>query len=366
MTAAAKDRKAPQLDLPSAVMPRVVSMPMAASTTIYAGTMVAKDASGNAVPASSSAALILVGKAEAQVDNSAGAAGAKRVEVRSGVFAFNNSGAGADLIAAANAFAYCYAVDDNVVALTDGGGTRPIAGVIYPFDPNNTTPVQVGVGVGFVVATNPSAPTPGGSTQFKARGAAFAANHSLTAFTVATNTDGITYVAGDVVLLTAQTTAKENGPYVVGTVATTAPLTRPDWWAPAAAIAPGQVIQVSEGTVFAGSEWKALCGKAKVVDTDDPVFYPRVCKGTVTIASGIKAVGVTQGLFIKSTTASSINVTRNTFNAGSTTTVGYQVAVADRTAGVAGTAAMTIRGCAAAGTTPTDDASTVDFLVVNW
>jgi hypothetical protein len=75
---------------------------------------------------------------------------------------------------------------------------------------------------------------------------------------------------------------------------------------------------------------------------------------------------VTQGLFIKSTSASAILVERNTFHAGSTTTVGYQVAVADRTAGVAGTAAMTIRGYAAAGTNPTDDASDVDFLVVNW
>lgn len=365
MTAAAKDRKAPQLDTPNAVMPRVVSMPVAASTTIYAGTMVAKDASGNAVPASSSAALILVGKAEAQVDNSAGAAGAKRVEVRSGVFAFNNSGAGADLIAAANAFAYCYAVDDNVVALTDGGGTRPIAGVIYPFDPNNTTPVQVGVGVGFVVPSNPSAPTPGGSPAFKARGAAFATNHSLTAFTVATNTDGITYVAGDVVLLTAQTTAKENGPYVVGTVATTAPLTRPDWWAPAAAITPGQTIQVSEGTVFAGSEWKALCGKAKVVDTDDPVFYPRVVKGTVTLSSGTKTLGVTQGLFLRSTTTSSILVTRNTLHT-STVSTGYYAPVASRTAGVAGTAAAVINSAVAAGTLDSTDASDVDFLVVNW
>jgi hypothetical protein len=366
MTATAVDRKAPQYGTPDAVVPYLINLPMAATTLIYAGTMVAADASGNAVGGSASTALKLAGRAEAHVDNSSGGAGALTINVKPGVFAFVNSAAGVDLIAAANVFSYCYVVDNQTVALTDGGGTRPIAGLIFPFDPNNPTAVQVGVGPGFTVPSNPNAPTPGGSTQFKARGAAFATNHSLTAFTVATNTDGITYVAGDVVLLTAQTTAKENGPYVVGTVATTAPLTRPDWWVAGSAIAPGQVIQVSEGTIFAGSEWKAFCGKAKVIDTDDPTFYPRVSKGTVTLASGTKVLGVTQGLFLRSTTTSAVMITRNTFHAGSTTTVTYDAPVANRTAGVAGTAALSIFGAVAAGTHPGDDASDVDFLVVNW
>jgi hypothetical protein len=165
MTAAQADRKAPQYGTPDSVLPYLINLPMASATTIYAGTMVAVDASGNAVPASASTALKLAGRAESQVVNS-GAAGAKTINVKPGVFAFNNSAAGVDLIAAANTFSYCYAVDDNVVALTDGGGTRPIAGMIFPFDPNNSSAVQVGVGPGFTTPSNPNAPTPGGSTQF--------------------------------------------------------------------------------------------------------------------------------------------------------------------------------------------------------
>lgn len=362
MTAATVDRKAPQNGTSKDVIPPLINLPMEASTLIYAGTMVASNAAGNAVPASASTALKLWGRAEQHVDNSAGAAGALRINVHPGVFAFVNSGAGADLIAAANVGAPCFAVDDNVVALTDGNGARPYAGIIFPFDPNNLTPVQVGVGPGFA----PSYPGAGGSSAFKARGVGFT-NHSLTAFTVATNTDGITYVAGDVVLLTAQTTAAENGPYVVGTVATTAPLSRPSWWGTGAGIAQGQEIQVGgEGTIFGGSSWKALCAKAKIVGTDDPVFYPRVCKGTVTLVAGTKVLGVAQGLFLFSVAQSAVNVTRRTFVAGSATTVGYDAPAANRTAGVAGTAALSIFGAAAAGTHPGDDASTVDFLVSNW
>lgn len=363
MTAATLDRKAPQYGSADEVFPRLLSLPMAASTIIYAGTMVASDASGNAVPASANTALKLWGRAEIQVDNSAGSAGDKRILIKPGVFAFNNSGAGADLIAAKNVGQPCYAADDNVVALTDGGGSRPVAGVIFPFDPNNTNVVQVGVGVAFPATY----PAPGGTSSFKARGVVFANVASLAAFAVAAN-DGITYVQGDVVLLTAQTTASQNGPYVVGAVAGgNAPLTRPAWWNAGAPIIPGQVIQVGgEGTIFGGSEWKALCAKSKVVDTDDPVFYPRTCKGTVTLVAGTITLGATQGLFLKSTTASAVMLTRNTANTSTATTGGYQAPVASRTAGVSGTAAVVIQAAVAAGTLNNADVSSIDFLVQNW
>lgn len=362
MTAATVDRKAPQFGSPKDVVPPLVNLPVEASTLIYAGTMVASNAAGNAVPASASTALKLWGRAEQHVDNSAGAAGALRINVHPGVFAMNNSGAGADLIAAANVGAPCFAVDDNVVALTDGSGSRPYAGIIFPFDTNNAAVVQVGIGPGFAA----SYPGAGGSSAFKARGAAFV-NHSLTAFTVATNTDGITYVAGDVVLLTAQTAPAENGPYVVGVVATTAPLSRPSWWSTGAGVIQGQEIQVGgEGTIFGGSSWKALCAKSKIVGTDDPVFYPRVCKGTVTLVAGTITLGVAQGLFVKSVAASAVAITRNTPNTATATTGGYASAAGTRVAGVAGTAAVVIMAQIAAGTINAADISTVDFIVANW
>jgi hypothetical protein len=365
MTAAAADRKAPQYGTPDSVLPYLINLPVAATTTIYAGTLVASDASGNAVPASASTALKLWGRAEAQVVNS-GAAGAKTINVKPGVFPFNNS-TGVDAIAAANVGSYCYVVDDNVVALTDGAGLRPIAGIIFPFDPNNTSVIQVGVGPGFTTPSNPNAPTPGGSPQFKARGVAYANVSSLAAFTVAA-TD-LTFVAGDIVLLTAQTTVAQNGPYVVGTVAsTTAPLTRPDWWAAGASIAGGQVIQVSEGTIWAGSEWKAFCGKAKVVDTDDPVFYPRVCKARVTLSSGTYALGSTEGLFLRSLTQSNVQATRETAGGTLTSTTHYYCpsASSGRVIGVSGTAVVTVNASVAAGTVNTADTSVMNVLVVNW
>jgi hypothetical protein len=60
--------------------------PVKASTTIYAGTLVAVDANGHALPASDAAGLKVVGVADAKADNSAGAAAAINVKVRRGVF----------------------------------------------------------------------------------------------------------------------------------------------------------------------------------------------------------------------------------------------------------------------------------------
>lgn len=64
------------------------------------------------------------------------------------------------------------------------------------------------------------------------------------AFTVAASE--CTYVAGDVVLLAAQTTQTQNGPYVVGTVTTGhAALVRATWASASSDFSPGMVIRVS-------------------------------------------------------------------------------------------------------------------------
>ncbi len=72
-----------------------LSLPAAAATLIFAGTLVALDAAGNAVPASDATLLVVVGRAVATVDNSAGLAGAQAVLVERGVFKYANSGANA-------------------------------------------------------------------------------------------------------------------------------------------------------------------------------------------------------------------------------------------------------------------------------
>ncbi len=239
----------------------------------------------------------------------------------------------------------------------------------WRFDANSTALASAGVlvptaGTGRWIALS------SGSTRSRSvRGVCYA-NMSISAFVgVAGGTaqDGITYVAGDRVLLANQTTAAENGIYMVGTVATgTAPLTRTTDWAAAAAIANGSVIEVSEGTLFAGSTWKAMCTGACVIATDDPLFYPRTCRGILTLASGTKTLGATEGLFLFSLTRSTIDAGFNTAGGTVTSTVGWRCASAGRTAGKSGTAALTIIAIVAAGTIDAANNSTMDWKVTNF
>lgn len=201
------------------------------------------------------------------------------------------------------------------------------------------------------------------------RGVCFA-NMSISAFVgVAGGTaqDGVTYVAGDRVLLANQTTAAQCGIYSVGTVAAgTAPLTRVDDMFTGAAYLNGFVVQISEGTLFAGSEWKAMCTGAKVVGTDDPLFYPKQCRGILTLSSGTYSLGATEGLFLFSATRSTISAGYNTAGGTVTSTIGWRCASAGRTAGKSGTGAATIIATVAAGTINTADNSTMDWVCNNW
>jgi hypothetical protein len=197
------------------------------------------------------------------------------------------------------------------------------------------------------------------------RGAVFANVADLTAFTVASN-DGLTYAEGEYLLLANQTTAAQCGIYRVGPVSgTTAPLTRSFDW-DGGPVRNGAVVHVSEGTLFAGSEWKSMTTGAKVIGTDDPLFYPKHCKGTLTLASGTKTLGATEGLFLFSTTKSPVAGGYNTAGGTVTSTVGWRAAVASRTAGKSGTAAVIVIAIVAAGTIDSANNSTFDFCITNW
>lgn len=199
-----------------------------------------------------------------------------------------------------------------------------------------------------------------------ARGVVFTNVASLASFTVAGN-DGITYVAGDRVLLALQTTAAQCGLYSVGTVGGgTAALTRVTDLTTGDVAVNGHIIEVSEGTIFAGSTWKSLATGTVTIGSVDPLYYPRVCKGVATLSSGVYALGVTEGFFMASTTKSPVLVTRDTANTSTATTGGYAVPVATKTAGKSGTAAATITAQVAAGTTNTADVSTLSWQCTNW
>jgi hypothetical protein len=126
-----KDRNTPEREI------KKVSHPLAASTKIYAGSMVALDASGNLVPGATATTLTAVGRAEEQVDNSAGLAGALSCLTSKGTFLFGNDGS----IDRTHVGKDCYIVDDQTVAATNGTNTRSLAGKIVDLD--GTTGVWV-------------------------------------------------------------------------------------------------------------------------------------------------------------------------------------------------------------------------------
>lgn len=195
------------------------------------------------------------------------------------------------------------------------------------------------------------------SLAFTARNVGPAANvANLAAFPVAGN-DGITNVAGDVVLLYAQTDPTENGPYVVGGVAAgVAPLTPPSWWASGELVAAGRHVDVAQGNLFNGTDWKAFATSAFIVDSADPVLRPLVVSqqvvleaGTVTIANvPIKSafVGVSISRAIANTTALTVQYNPSTI-----------------TPGVIGVASMTIQAQIAAGTINVADLSSLNVTI---
>ncbi|WP_172298341.1 hypothetical protein [Pseudoruegeria sp. HB172150] len=106
---------------------------VAASTLIYAGAFLMRNAAGYLVEGQTATGLVGVGRAEEQVDNSDGSAGDLSASYRVGIFRFANS-TSTDEITQADIGALCYAVDDQTVAKTDGTATRSAAGVVHDVD----------------------------------------------------------------------------------------------------------------------------------------------------------------------------------------------------------------------------------------
>ena len=81
---------------------------------MFAGSIGAVNAAGNAVPASDTAGIKVVGRCEAHMDNTAGAAGDANITMKRGVFRFANS-VGSPL-AAADLGTNALVEDDGTVA----------------------------------------------------------------------------------------------------------------------------------------------------------------------------------------------------------------------------------------------------------
>lgn len=120
----------------------VFDYPVKAATTCIQGGIAVLDA-GFAAPGRTAVGLIAVGMTLETV--TAVAAGDASARVEAGIFKFANSAAG-DLIAQANVGADCYIVDDQTVALTNGGATRSRAGKVSAVDADGVW-VQIGLGL---------------------------------------------------------------------------------------------------------------------------------------------------------------------------------------------------------------------------
>ena len=94
---------------------------VASGSTVYAGAITAVNSSGKAIPATSSGAITVVGRAENT------ATGGEAVKTRSGMFLYNPVSSGAISVTDLNK--KCYVADDQTVTLTSGT-SAVVAGVV--------------------------------------------------------------------------------------------------------------------------------------------------------------------------------------------------------------------------------------------
>lgn len=112
--------------------------PVAANAVIYKGALVALNATGYLVPATTATDITVIGRADPvggidTVDNTGGADGDLECEVRSHArFAYVNDPG--DPITQAGVGKLCYATDDQTVAGTSGGATKSPAGYVAEID----------------------------------------------------------------------------------------------------------------------------------------------------------------------------------------------------------------------------------------
>jgi len=106
----------------------LIAVPIATAKKIFAGSLVAANATGYATPGAVAATLTYLGRAEETVDNT-GADGALSVLVRRGkAFKFANSAA--DAVTQASMGKVCYIEDDQTVSATSATGARSAAGIV--------------------------------------------------------------------------------------------------------------------------------------------------------------------------------------------------------------------------------------------
>lgn len=134
--------------------PFTFDMPVAASTKIYKGTLVAQLTSGGTlVPYSTASSGWCIGMAEHDADNSSGSAGDVRCRVETlRAYAMKNGSAG-DAFADTDAIgALVYGTDDNTVAKTSNSQARQPVGFFFGFESDGRVRVLINPPLARVVA----------------------------------------------------------------------------------------------------------------------------------------------------------------------------------------------------------------------
>ena len=126
MVALTKDRSTPEF------LGDIHDYPVKAATTIYGGSIVCLDVTGQAVPGSTATGLMCVGRAERRADNSSGANGDIRVRVRTGIFRWAVQSGSGNAIGAAVIGDTAYITDDQTVSRASTG--RSAAGMVVNVD----------------------------------------------------------------------------------------------------------------------------------------------------------------------------------------------------------------------------------------
>ena len=283
------------------------------------------------------------------------------------------SGTGADAITYSNLDQPCYWIDDNTLALTDGGGTRSFAGWV------DDVPAT-GQWKGYVVLRTEldtrglyelySAGQAASGTQDDSAAyvmtnlpaGTFAAGVWTATATGALNTtqDGLTVApaAGDKVIFppgtitTLVVSAANSGPYecvTPGATGVKAVYARPARFAHSSIITPGTKWKVTLGgaTTFSGTTWRCDPTTAiKVVGTDDPVMFPERVVVQKTCSSGTATIAT-----VPLRAAGKFSVTCD-YNGGTPAATTTTIQASTQTAGAIGTASIVIQEQSVLGTAP--------------
>ncbi len=109
---------------------KAFSYPVAAGKVFFVGALAVLNATGYAEPATTATGKKGLGRVMEAVSNTSGGDGDVAIVVERGCFLFANDGT----VTHAHIGGSAYAVDDQTVAPTDGGGTRSAVGTILDVD----------------------------------------------------------------------------------------------------------------------------------------------------------------------------------------------------------------------------------------